>query len=239
SALIDKLVRAHLHPPDGRMLDWKAVLVAGQPATEIVRACADQLSDLVVIRSRRRALGRLRGSTAQSLTRSAPCPILITGPGEREWAGLTTNEIDLRRVLVAYDFSPLSDQALSIGLSLAQEFQAGIDLMHVLPGGMLRIAGREIDTYDADIQQLATRLSNALPSEAALWCEVKEVLREGDPAKEILDHASKNSIDLICIGASAQEPLMNRVLGSTADAVVRNASCPVLVARPTAGSDKS
>ena len=37
--------------------------------------------------------------------RRGPCPVLVTHPDEREWAGLTSCEIDLRKILVAQDFS--------------------------------------------------------------------------------------------------------------------------------------
>jgi nucleotide-binding universal stress UspA family protein len=64
---------------------------------------------------------------------STRCPVIVTHTDEREWAGLSTGEIHLRRVLAAYDFSPGSEAALSYALSLAQEYQAELHLIHTLP----------------------------------------------------------------------------------------------------------
>ena len=46
---------------------------------------------------------------------------------------MKTGEISLRNVLVAYDFSPHSQLALQYALTLAQQYQAGFHMLHVLP----------------------------------------------------------------------------------------------------------
>lgn len=113
------------------------MIVEGEPAARILREAAEQHVDLIVKRSRRPHTATLLGSTAEAVCRSAPCPVLVTHPREREWAGFTRNEIVLKRVLVACDFSSDSEEALSFALSLAQEYQAELHLLHVLvPPGL-------------------------------------------------------------------------------------------------------
>jgi nucleotide-binding universal stress UspA family protein len=161
--------------------------------------------------------------------------VFVTHPHEHEWAGATSNDIDLRRVLVAYDFSEDSQLALSYGLSLAQECQAELHLIHILP--------RQDEAETAEIallpvsderrfQDAALNLQGAVPEEAYLWCELKQAVREGDPYKEVLDYAEANNIDLICMGSSGAGSKIMEMLGSTADRVLRHAPCPVLIARP-------
>ena len=100
----------------------------------IVREAMIQNVDLIVMRSRRRPRAAvLLGSTAETVCRDAPCPVLVTHPLEREWVGMSTGEIDLNRVLIAHDFSRDSEIALNFGISMAQEYQAEVHLMHVLP----------------------------------------------------------------------------------------------------------
>src|SRR5688500_6803531 len=72
------------------------------------------------------------GSTAETVSRTAPCSVVVTHRQEREWVSFSAGEIDLNRILVAHDFSTHSELALKYGVSLAQEYQAELHLLHVL-----------------------------------------------------------------------------------------------------------
>lgn len=176
----------------------------------------------------------LLGSTAETVSRSAPCPVLITHPTERDWVGLTTGEFDLHRVLVASDFSPDSEIALSFGLSLAEEYQAEVHLLHVIVHE--KEVEPEIAWTDVSIECLyedtKRRLKQAIPKEALLWCKVVAAACCAKPSEEILAYAKQQDIDLLCIGASGTGFTLGTVFGSTVDRVLRRAPCPVLVARP-------
>jgi nucleotide-binding universal stress UspA family protein len=158
--------------------------------------------------------------------------VLVTHPHEQEWAGATSNDIDLKRVLVAYDFSADSQLALSYGLSLAQEYQAELHLIHILPHRVEPEIALLPVSDESRFQDAALNLQGAVPEEASLWCEVKQAVREGDPYKEVLDYAEANDIDLICMGGSGAGSKIMEMLGSTADRVLRHAPCPVLISRP-------
>jgi nucleotide-binding universal stress UspA family protein len=54
----------------------------------------------------------------------------------------------------------------------------------------------------------------------------------GQPYREILNYAENNNIDLICLGAHGAGYGMRTLFGSNVDRVLRQAPCPVLVARP-------
>jgi nucleotide-binding universal stress UspA family protein len=160
--------------------------------------------------------------------------VLVTHPNEHEWAGATTNEIDLRRVLVANNFTDESQLALSYGVSFAQEYQAELHLIHILPpSGESDIVGMWSApvSLKSRFEDAALRLQSALPEDVFLWCEIKQAVREGRPYKEVLDYAKKNDIDLICLGASEQGSRIEELFGSTAGQVLRHAPCPVLIAR--------
>lgn len=65
-----------------------------------------------------------------------------------------------------------------------------------------------------------------------MWCEVKQAVREGHPYREVLSYADEHNIDLICMGASGTGFGMRALFGSNADRVLRQAPCPVIIARP-------
>ena len=190
--------------------------------------------DLIVMRSRRRPhRAALLGSTAESVCRSAPCPVLVMHNDEQEFV---SNEmsVDLKRVLVAYDFSDYSELALRYGLSIAQEHQAELHLLHVLPPRSVNDPEIALSPLGSDsaYHKAARRLQRVVPPEVHLWCAVKTEVSEGHPYREILSYAEKNDIGLISVGAHGAGFGMRALFGSNVDRVLRQSPCPVLVARP-------
>jgi len=216
--------------------DWESLVIQAEDVEEaILRTAAEEEIDLIVMRSRRRPQrAALLGSTAESVCRGAPCPILVTHSDEREFVDDRSGKIALKRVLVAYDFSDYSELALNYALSLAQEHQAELHLLHVLPPGSVNEP--EIAWYpvarETVYHQAARRLQRAIPQEAFLWCKVKHTISEGQPYREILNYAEKYEVDLISLGAHGAGFGMRALFGSNVDRVLRQAPCPVLVARP-------
>ena len=191
-------------------------------------------ADLIVMRSRRRPhRAALLGSAAESVCRNAPCPVLVMHNDEREFIteGL---RVDLKRVLVAYDFSDYSELALRYGLAIAQEHQAALHLLHVLPPRSVNEP--EIAWYpsigESAYHAAARRLQRVVPAEVHLWCDVTTAVSEGHPYREILNYAELNQIDLISVGAHGAGFGIQALFGSNVDRVLRQAPCPVLVARP-------
>jgi nucleotide-binding universal stress UspA family protein len=189
--------------------------------------------DLIVMRSRRRPVAAaLLGSTAEAVCRTAPCPVLVTHPHEVEWGGLLVDDVKINRVLVATDFSNDSELALRYGLSLAQEHQAELHLLHALPVVLSPALTAMPVGIESDFQRAARQLNFAVPTEAHLWCHVIQSVRAGQPYREILTYAEEHKIDLICLGVHGAGFTMRALFGSNADRVLRQAPCPVLIARP-------
>lgn len=216
------------------LVDWERVVAHNDDAgVAITDYAAEHNVDLIVMRSRRRPhRAALLGSTAESVCRTAPCSVLVTHTDEREW--LDGRSIDLKRILVAYDFSDYSEIALTCALKFAQEHQSELHLLHVLPPFTLNepeLAWYPI-TDEGPYHKAARRLQKAVPAEAHLWCKVKHAVCEGQPYREILNYASRNEIDLICLGAHGSGFGLLALFGSNVDRVLRQAPCPVLVARP-------
>ena len=226
----------YLGPAELATIDWERVVERGNdPGTAIAQYAADHNVDLIVMRSRRRPhRAALLGSTAESVSRSAPCPVLVMHSDERDWVNDPKHEIKLKRVLVAYDFSDHAELALNYALSFAQSYQAELHLLHVLPP--FSLSEPELAWYppgkEGTYHKAARRLQQAVPAEAHLWCQVKHAVSEGQPYREILNYAEKNEIDLICLGAHGAGFGMKALFGSNVDRVLRQAPCPVLVTRP-------
>jgi nucleotide-binding universal stress UspA family protein len=234
--LFIKSIAPHLALTVPFRLDWEGVVVpsVNEIGKTIVTEAAKRGVNLIVMRSRRRPhSAALLGSTAETVCRTAPCPVLVTHPHEREWVGLTAGEIDLRRILVAYDFSSDAEVALQHGLSLSQEYQTELHLLHILnkaePEEPELDWGRKIESA---YTRAAQKLQRAIPPEAFLWCRVLTSVRWGRTYQEVLKYAKEQKIDLICLGASGSDFSMGALFGSNVDRILRQAPCPVLIARP-------
>jgi nucleotide-binding universal stress UspA family protein len=228
--MFEESVGPYISLNDFGKLDWEGIVVEGKATEAIVREAAERRIDLIVMRSRRRPYAAaILGSTAESIFRIAPCPVMVTHPEEREWVNNLSGVIELKRTLIAYDFSDYAELALSYGLSLAEEYQSEIHLLYVMPASL---QNTWYPPQESEFHKAARKLQFAIPSEVNLWCKVKHEVREGQPYREILTYAEENNIDLICIGAHGAGFGKWALFGSNADRVVRQAPCPVLIARP-------
>jgi nucleotide-binding universal stress UspA family protein len=246
-ATIPRLITAGLSFPSGvthdsSTIQWESVLLDGADlGTIITREAESRRADLIFMRSRRRPFAAaLLGSTAEAVSRLAPCPVLVMHADELEWLDNQTGEISLRNVLIAYDFSTYSELALQYALTLAQQYQAGLHMLHVLPPPILdqpEIAW--MNQTDTPYHQAARRLQGAVPGEVYLWSNVKHAVQYGQPYSEILNYAENNEIDLIAMGAHGSGFGVRTLFGSNVDRVLRQARCPLLVAHPIQGTQNS
>ena len=204
-------------------------------ASKIVKMAADLNIDLIIMRSRRRPRSAaLLGSIAETVCRTAPCPVFVTHPQEREWQGLNSDKLQVQRVLVAYDYSDDSERSLNYGISLAQEYGAELHLLHVLQppsdeGPEIAWSGAG---SEAIYKNAINRLRKAALNESQNWSDVKMIVRWGKPYRETLIYAQENEIDLICMGAKGRNFGLGTLFGSNVDRVLRQSPCPVLVGRP-------
>lgn len=234
--IFENVLHRLLKPEEAAALKWQGLLIDGDDVGEaITRTAANCGADLIVMRSRRRPhRAAILGSTAESVCRTAPCPVLVTHCDERDWVQPMSKTISIQKVLVPYDFSDYAELALKYALSFAQEYQAELHLLYVLPPRSVNEP--EIAWYpikgESAYHKAACRLQRAVPAEAHLWSKIKHVVSEGHAYREILNYAENNEIDLISLGAHGAGFGMRALFGSNVDRVLRQAPCPVLVARP-------
>jgi nucleotide-binding universal stress UspA family protein len=135
-----------------------------------------------------------------------------------------------RRILVAIDGSVQAQSAIKLAGRLAVQIEAQIILLHVVGNPILLGPGRAIVEpmlRDTAIHAGAALLSNAKDAipESVM---IETALREGDPARDIVEAAETLGADLIVMGSNSRGRIERALLGSVASAVVRHAHCPVL-----------
>jgi nucleotide-binding universal stress UspA family protein len=147
--------------------------------------------------------------------------------------------MQIRTILLPTDFSDCGNSALVYATSLARRFEASIICVHVIEPLVPTVgySGMTEPLPIADItEQLEDSAERELPKlaecEACEGLQVEEMIVHGDAAAEIVRVAKERQVDLIVIASHGRTGLGRILFGSTAEAVVRHASCPVLVVKP-------
>jgi nucleotide-binding universal stress UspA family protein len=185
--------------------------------------------DLLVIGTHGRSgIGKLLlGSAAEEIFREALCPVLTVGP---QVLAQPNREGDFTSILYAASFRAESAAAAPYAISLAQEYQATLTLLHVLENPK---AGDLVVPQDL-MEASKTRLASLLPPEAGLWCQPDYVVERGEVAEKILDVAKNRKADLIVLGVHRPSGIPGAATHlpiATAHKVVCHANCPVLTVR--------
>ena len=185
--------------------------------------------DLIVVGTRGRTgfAKTLLGSVAEQILRQAPCPVLTVGPHvtlEPEKAA------EMHQILYATDLGAEFPAAAPYAISLAQESQAHLVMLHVIED---RKAGDLVQPEEVADSRLS-KLRKLVPQEAELWCEPACLVEQGEPTEKILDVARRRNADLIVLGARPAKGMLGAAThlnAGTVHKVVLQAKCPVLTVR--------
>src|SRR6185295_15435458 len=182
-------------------------LVVGVVANEICDQA--RVADLVTIGHRgvnEQFSSGLLGSTTESVTRKSPKPVFVSPILFKEIA----------RPLLAYDGSQRSSAAMHFAAELASALSLPLTVLHVTRdegqngGKVLDEARRYLDSYDV-----------------TFTCESLV----GNPHTAIVEFILDRGHDLLFIGAYGHSRIIEMVLGSTTEYVLRNSPCPVFLTR--------
>jgi universal stress protein A len=127
---------------------------------------------------------------------------------------------DVKEVLAATDFSVPSGKALEAASALARHFHARLHILHVAADDS------ELKAATTELEGLVAGPIDGVPCVKALTV--------GRPAREILKYAEREKIDVIVLGTHGRSGLSRVLVGSVAEAVVRDAPCQVLTIGPKA-----
>jgi nucleotide-binding universal stress UspA family protein len=140
-----------------------------------------------------------------------------------------------KRIVCAIDFSSSSLLALNYAITLAQEADARLTLVHAIE---FPLALREVVfSTDTNVDQLHAaaeaeylrRLRALVPVQARMYCTVSTRVSEGKPSREIQRVADVEQADLIVMGVQGRGAVDLIMFGSNTHAVIREAHCPVLI----------
>jgi len=129
------------------------------------------------------------------------------------------------KILVGYDHSKVSENALNYARQHGQAFNAEIHIITSLE--------QSATLKKEDIDKAENRLEKVKkPFKAAgIECEIHTSVSYQSPGEDLVRYAKENDIDQIIVGVRRRSKVGKLVTGSTAQYVILNAPCPVLSVR--------
>ena len=212
----------------------------GKAFVEICRIARERNIDLIVIATRgNTGLKHLAlGSTAERVVRYSHCPVLVARGLEQTKTtarnGQRPAEVKFEKILVPVDFSDCSMKAVHYAKRLASQFGSKLVLVHSV-AIQYWITNDEYARYDLPIltqqsQKIAREQMRELVQKLKReGLEVTSSIEIGHAGLEICGQAERERVDAIVTSTHGTTGLKHILLGSTAEYVVRHATCPVLV----------
>jgi nucleotide-binding universal stress UspA family protein len=150
---------------------------------------------------------------------------------------------DVKPVVVATDLSDGGDEAVRQADGWARRSDRPLLVVHAVPDAM-RIEvlfPQESQTAMQKVAELQERAAAAVSARVAQLTgrsdgDFQVVVQPGSPHGVVLDVAEDRDAALVAVGATGRGAVSRLLLGSSAEAVVRHAQAPVLVARPSPSS---
>ena len=143
--------------------------------------------------------------------------------------------IEIRNILLATDFDATTESALHYSLAIARHYGAKIYLVHVVRPDLIQFGGAEnraaLDDAWRDAQHHMTDLLIAGHLQGV---EHQVVVEQGEVWPVLSRKVGELSIDLLVIGTHGRGRIGKLLLGSVAEEIFRQATCPVLMVGPKA-----
>lgn len=207
-------------------------ITGSSPAARLAELAEELDANAIVIGSTHRGrLGRVfPGTVGDGLLSGAPCAVAVAPRGLA-----AERSQPLRRIGVGYDGGAEAELALAQGVRLAERSGATLELIAVAPfitpiPTELADPGAYEDALRRSLGDVARAAAGAIES-----VEVSVDVIDGDPARELCERSE--DLDLLVLGSRGYGPLLRTFLGGTANRVIREARCPVLVLPRGAGQE--
>ncbi|MFB6179972.1 MAG: universal stress protein [Halorientalis sp.] len=211
-------------------IDVDTEVLQGDPAAT-VEEYADRIgADLIVMPTHGRSgLERLLlGSVTERVINTASVPVLAVNPDHGAWTYPPAN------VLVPTDGSAGAARALASGIDLAGATGATLHLLTVVETASLGFDARSV-VKDEQLEATGRRILDDATAQAhASLDDVQDVIRDGEPYREIDSYIDDAGVDLVVMGTHGRTDFSRYLLGSVANKLVRSSPVPVLTVRAAA-----
>lgn len=135
----------------------------------------------------------------------------------------------MRKILVGFDGSEGSEQALNRAMMIIDEY-GELFLLGVIPKPSNK-AFVDDEMYRKIKKKARILIDSVIADIGSHEYDIKGMVEEGDPAARIIDISNKLNVDLIVLGSKGTSKLGQYLIGSVANKVVQYAHKPVMIVR--------
>lgn len=209
-------------------IDAHYVLCEGEPPEVIAEVAQGKHADLIMLGTYgRKGLNRLlMGSVTSQVILNSSIDTLIVKKQCSECTG------SYKSILVPFDGSEFSKKALTRACQLSKIDRADVTVMYVIPRYEEMIDFFKTDSIKNSLHQEAIKIiSRAVALANIQGITPKTEIAEGHAAEKTVETAQRLKTDLIAMGSHGYRGINKAIMGSTAERVIMNSTCPVLVVR--------
>lgn len=210
-------------------------IVHGKGWIELVRETVDGKHDLVIVGTR--DVGNVNrllfGTTAMKLIKECPVPV---------WVARPQPQLELQRVLVAVDLSPMCSRVVELALALQKLGARAVELLHVVdfpldPFWSPNVLSEDTVEYHNKIRREAEkRLTDELKRQCDgdIPSNVNLHVADGSssPGPSIRHYIEKHPVDLLVMGTVARHGVGGFFLGGTAEWLLPQIPCSLIAIKP-------
>ncbi|HAM49741.1 MAG TPA: hypothetical protein DCP92_03260 [Nitrospiraceae bacterium] len=209
-------------------IDAQYLLCEGESPDVIIDVAKGKKADLIVLGTfGRKGLRRLlMGSVISDVIGKSPIDVLVVKTPCNKCTG------QYKSILVPFDGSEFSKKAVARACELSKIDGSSITALYVIPQYEEMVEFFSTSSIKKRLYQEADKIINAAVSLASSQgITIQKEIVQGHSADNIIEATKKQNNDLIIIGSHGYSEIDKAIIGSTAERVIANASCPVLVVR--------
>ena len=140
--------------------------------------------------------------------------------------------IDIRNILLATDFDPITEAALLYSLAIARRYGAKIFLVHVVRPDLF--GGDSRSSLDEAWREAQRHMTDLLIAGHLQGVAHQVIVEQGEVWPALSQKIEEFKVDLLVMGTHGRSRLGKLLLGSVAEEIFRQATCPVLMVGPKA-----
>lgn len=143
---------------------------------------------------------------------------------------------DIKKILVVSRMTQYCQKAVHYGISLARKYGAELCVIHVVhnpfgrKGWSLPTISLEAE-YKKILKDAKADLDRIIRLEQGAGLQISELIKEGDPTKEILSTIRDENIDLMIMLAHEEDRLEYLMFGRSNEELIRKMPCPILLVK--------
>lgn len=209
-------------------IEVESLLCEGEPPDAIVEIALEKKADLIMLGTYgRRGFKRLlMGSVTSQVVVNSPVDVLVVKKPCTECTG------EYKSILVPFDGSPSGQKALERACHLSKIDNAEVNILYVIPRYEEMVEFFKSSSIKTSLLQEAQKIIDTAKGIASkLGVSVKDEIQEGNAAEKIVEASKKLEHGLIVMGSYGYTGVNKAIIGSTAERVITNAACPILVVR--------